>query len=110
MRRRRSPRPFDVALAARLHDPPRALAPALPRPIALLVPSFVADRAAAARLLAGSRALDAAMYGEWAALLLGLGEEVGYLECRGLEWETPDRHRRAVRRASLAVWRRRHET
>ena len=82
----------------------------LARPIDLLVPSFVADRAAAARLLAGSRALDAAMYGEWAALLLGLGEEVGYLECRGLEWETPDRHRRAVRRASLAVWRRRHET
>src|SRR5439155_10023892 len=82
----------------------------LARPIDLLVPSFVLERAAAARLLAGSRALDAAMYGEWAALLLGLAEEVGYLECRGLDWETPDRHPRAVRRAGLVVWRRRHET
>ena len=33
-----------------------------------------------------------------------------YLECRGLDWETPDRHRRAVRRVGLAEWRRRQET
>ena len=82
----------------------------LARPIDLLVPSFVVERAAAARLLARSRALDAAMYGEWAALVLALGDEVSYLECRGLDGETPDRHRRAIRRVGLAAWRRRHET
>jgi len=82
----------------------------LARPIDVLVPSFVLERDAAARLLARSRARDAAVYGEWAALLLGLAAEVAYLECRGLDWETPDRHRRAVRRAGLAAWHRRQET
>jgi hypothetical protein len=76
----------------------------------LLVPSFVVDAEEVRRLLARSRARDVAVYGEWAALLLGLVPEVGYLECRGLEWETPDRHRRAVRRLGLAAWRRRWET
>jgi len=82
----------------------------LGRPLDLLVPSFVVERDAAAALVAGSRARDATVYGEWAALLLGLADEVAYLECRGLDWETPDRHRRAVRRAGLAAWRRRQET
>jgi hypothetical protein len=76
----------------------------------LLVPSFVGTRAMVARLLARSRARDETVYGEWAALLGGLGGEVAYLECRGLDWETPDRHRRAVRRVGLAAWRRRQET
>src|SRR5207247_1076201 len=71
---------------------------ALARPLDLLVPSFVLDHDAAVRLLARSRARDAAVYGEWAALVLGLAPEVAYLECRGLDWETPDRHRRAVPR------------
>jgi hypothetical protein len=76
----------------------------------MLVPSFVLERSAAEALVAGSRARDNAIYGEWAALLLGLAPEVAYLECRGLEWETPDRHRRAVRRIGLPAWRRRQET
>jgi hypothetical protein len=76
----------------------------------LLVPSFVLARDEAARLLARSRARDGEVYGEWAALLVGLRPEVAYLECRGLEWETPDRHRRAVGRVGLAAWRRRQET
>jgi hypothetical protein len=80
------------------------------RPLDLLVPSFLLARDAAATLLARSHARDAAMYGEWAALVLGLAAELAYLECRGLDWETPDRHRRAVRRAGLAAWRRRRET
>jgi hypothetical protein len=75
-----------------------------------LVPSFVVGRDGALRLLARSRARDAAIYGEWAALLAGLDGPLGYLECRGLDWETPDRHRRAVRRLGLAAWRRRQET
>jgi hypothetical protein len=75
-----------------------------------LVPSFVVDREGARRLLAASRARDAAIYGEWAALLAGMPGRVGYVECRGLDWETPDRHRRAVRRAGLVAWRRRRET
>src|SRR5262249_17740012 len=57
-----------------------------------LVPSFVVERDGAARLLARSRAHDVAIYGEWAALLAGLDGPLGYLECRGLDWETPDRH------------------
>jgi hypothetical protein len=74
------------------------------------VPSFALGRAAAAALLKRSRARDWSVYGEWAALVLAAAPEVAYLECRGLEWETPDRHRRAVRRAGLAAWRRRQET
>jgi hypothetical protein len=80
------------------------------RPLDLLVPSFVLARDAAATLVARSHARDAAMYGEWAALVLDLAADVAYLECRGLDWETPDRHRRAVRRAGLAAWRRRQAT
>src|SRR5262245_59084161 len=76
----------------------------------LLVPSFVLDRAAATALIRGSRARDWSIYGEWAALVLGTAREVAYLECRGLDWETPDRHRRAVRRVGLAAWRRRQDT
>ena len=78
--------------------------------IDLLVPSFVATDALVTRLLARSRARDAAVYGEWAALIVGLAREIAYLECRGLDWETPDRHRRAVRRAGLAAWRSRWAT
>jgi len=80
------------------------------RPIDVLVPSFVVERPAAARLLAQSRARDVALYGEWAARVLALVDEVAYVQCRGLDWETPDRHRRAVRRVGLAAWRRRQET
>ncbi len=76
----------------------------------LLVPSFVLARDAAEALVAGSRARDGAIYGEMAALVAGLDGEFAYLECRGLDWETPDRHRRAVRRVGLAEWRRRQET
>jgi hypothetical protein len=75
-----------------------------------LVPSFVLTNELARRLAARSRARDASFYGEWAALLLELAPELAYLECRGLDWETPDRHRRAVRRVGLAAWRRRLET
>jgi hypothetical protein len=76
----------------------------------LLVPSFTLGRDAARALLARSRARDAAVYGEWAALVAGAAPALTYRECRGLEWETPDRHRRAVRRGGLAAWRRRQET
>ncbi len=78
--------------------------------IDFLVPSFVLERERAAHLLVHSRARDVAIYGEWAALLAGLPGPVAYLECGGLDWETPDRHRRAVRRRGLAEWRRRQET
>lgn len=76
----------------------------------LLAPSFVLTAALTARLLARSRTRDVAVYGELAALVLGSAPEIAYLECRGLDWETPDRHRRAVRRIGLAAWRRRQET
>jgi hypothetical protein len=76
----------------------------------LLVPSFVLTRAAAQLLCRRSGARDAAMYGEWAALLCGLAPEIAYLECRGLDWETPDRDPRGVRRLGLRGWRRRFET
>jgi hypothetical protein len=74
------------------------------------VPSFVLARAEARRLLARSRARDAAIYGELAGLIAGLGRVLPYVECRGLDWETPDRHRRAVRRIGVASWRRRWDT
>lgn len=76
----------------------------------VLVPSFVLARPLVERLLAGSRARDTALYGEWAALLFGLAPDVAYLECRGLDWETPDRDPRGVRRLGLAAWRARFDT
>lgn len=75
-----------------------------------LVPSFVLDRDATTLLLRRSRARDAGLYGEWPALLAGLGLPLAYLECRGLDWETPDRFPRAVRRIGLTAWRQRQET
>ena len=75
-----------------------------------LVPSFVLTNELARRLVGRSRARDSDLYGEWTALLLDLTPRLAYLECRGLDWETPDRHRRAVRRVGLAAWRRRLET
>jgi len=71
-----------------------------------LVPSFVLTRDLTARLVARSRARDNAMYGEWVALLAGLDVPLAYLECDGLDWETPDRYRAEVRRVGLAAWRR----
>jgi hypothetical protein len=76
----------------------------------LLAPSFVVSRDAARTLLRRSRARDADVYGEWAALVARLEPTAAYLECRGLDWETPDRFRRAVRRAGLAAWRRKQDT
>jgi hypothetical protein len=75
-----------------------------------LAPSFVLERPAARALLRRSRLRDERVYGEWAAIVATLAGEVTYLECAGLDWETPDRHRRAVRRIGLAAWRARHET
>lgn len=75
-----------------------------------LVPSFVVERPFARMLLAQTRARDEAMYGEWAARVATLAPRIGYLECHGLDWETPDRHERAVRRLGLSAWRARQET
>ena len=76
----------------------------------LLVPSFLLPVASARELVRRSRARGEDLYGEWAAIVAILDHEPAYVECRGLDWETPDRHRRAVRRAGLATWRRRQET
>src|SRR5262249_23883464 len=75
-----------------------------------LVPSFVVTGALAERMLRRSRARGGDIYGEWAAVLATLGVPLAYLECRGLEWETPDRARRTVRRLGLAAWRARFDT
>jgi hypothetical protein len=75
-----------------------------------LVPSFILEHGACERLLARSRARGGAIYGELAALLLGLAARVAYVECRGLDWETPDRDRRTIARIGLATWRRRWDT
>ena len=76
----------------------------------LLVPSFTLSPGSARELLRRSRARGEELYGEWAAIVAGLDPEPAYIECRGLDWETPDRHRRTVRRVGLATWRRRQET
>lgn len=79
-------------------------------PVDFFVPSFVLDLPALRLLLQQSRARDETMYGEWAALLAALPGKRRYIECRGLEWETPDRDRAGVRRVGLARWRARFET
>ena len=78
----------------------------LPKRIDFLVPSFVLTRPAVERLLARSRARGSTIYGEWVALLVALGDQLSYVECDGLDWETPDRYRNEVRRVGLAAWRR----
>jgi hypothetical protein len=80
-----------------------------PGRVDFLVPSFVLHRRALETLLGKSRARDATIYGELAALLAAT-RRLAYVECRGLEWETPDRHRRAVARAGLPAWRDRFDT
>ena len=99
-------------LVATETDVNRALARRLGvrRRIDFLVPSFALERAACARLLRRSRAVGGAIYGELAALLLGLGPAVAYVECAGLDWETPDRDRPGVARLGLPAWRARWDT
>src|SRR5438132_836605 len=75
--------------------------------IDLLVPSFIMTDTLVRQLVTRSRARGEAIYGEWAALVVQLGRDVAYLECRGLDWETPDRHRRSVRPVGLPAWRNR---
>ncbi len=74
-----------------------------------LAPSFVLDRAAARRVLARSRTRGETIYGELAALVAAAAPVLAYVESDALDWETPDRHRRAVRRLGLARWRRRFD-
>jgi len=76
----------------------------------LLVPSMLLASPIARALVTASRARDAEVYGEWAALVPALAPVLAYVECRGLDWETPDRFRHAVRRIGLAAWRRQQET
>lgn len=80
------------------------------RRVDFLVPSFVLTRTLAAALVRRSHARGAEIYGEWPALLATLGVSLAYVECRGLDWETPDRHRAEVRRLGLAAWRRTFDT
>lgn len=70
-----------------------------------LVPSFVLRRGAAARLLRDSRARGDGIYGEWLALVAIGAPRVGYVECRGLDWETPDRDPAGVAAIGLDAWR-----
>jgi hypothetical protein len=80
------------------------------RRVDFLVPSFVLTRASTRALLRRSRARGASLYGEWPALLATLDVPLVYRECRGLDWETPDRARAAVRRVGLPAWRRAFDT
>lgn len=75
-----------------------------------MVPSFILDREAAHRFLAGSRTRGMGIYGEMAQLLFSLGHDVAYVECDGLDWETPDRERRTVARIGLPAYRARFDS
>ncbi len=70
-----------------------------------MVPSFVLDREAARAFLSASRTRGMGIYGEMAGLLFALGHDVAYVECDGLDWETPDRDRRTVSRVGLEAYR-----
>lgn len=81
-----------------------------PGPVDFFVPSFALNVDDTRALLRRSRARDENFYGEWAAILGSLPGVDTYVECAGLEWETPDRDRRGVRRLGLPRWRARFET
>lgn len=70
-----------------------------------MVPSFVLDREAARAFLSASRTRGMGIYGEMARLLFSLGHDVAYVECDGLDWETPDRDRRIVSRIGIEAYR-----
>ena len=70
-----------------------------------LVPSFVLPREQAMRLTKASRARNETMYGEWAVLVATSAPTIAYVECRGLDWETPDRHRADVEATGLDAFR-----
>lgn len=75
-----------------------------------MVPSFILQKDAARDLLAGSRTRGMGIYGEIAKLLFSLGHDVAYVECNGLDWETPDRDRRTVSRIGLPAYRARFDS
>lgn len=75
-----------------------------------LVPSFAMDAARAERLVRASRVRGDAVYGEWLALVVASAPRIAYVECRGLEWETPDRDPTGVAEAGLDAWRDRWDT
>lgn len=74
-----------------------------------MVPSFILDKDAARQFLALSRTRGMGIYGEMAQLLFSLGHDVAYVECDGLDWETPDRERRTVARIGLPAYRERFD-
>lgn len=74
-----------------------------------MVPSFVLDREAARAFLSRSRTRGMGIYGEMARLLFSLGHDVAYVECDGLDWETPDRDRRTVSRIGIEAYRARFD-
>lgn len=82
----------------------------LPGRVDFLVPSFLIDGPTARALAAWSRARDGAVYGELVALLGAGSSTVSYIECRGLDWETPDRRATEIRRVGFAAWRRAQDT
>lgn len=75
-----------------------------------MVPSFILAKNAAQQFLAGSRTRGMGIYGEMAQLLFSLGHDVAYVECDGLDWETPDRDRRTVARIGLPAYRARFDS
>lgn len=75
-----------------------------------MVPSFLLEKEAARHFLAGSRTRGMGIYGEMALLLFSLGHDVAYVECDGLDWETPDRDERLVRRIGLPAYRARFDS
>lgn len=70
-----------------------------------MVPSFLLRADAARTFLQRCRTRGMGIYGEMAHLLFSLGHDVAYVECDGLDWETPDRDRRVVARIGLPAYR-----
>lgn len=75
-----------------------------------LVPSFTLARREGVRLLRTSRARGEGVYGEWLALVVTSAPQIAYVECRGLDWETPDRDRDGVAAVGLDAWRAARDT
>ena len=75
-----------------------------------LVPSFVLRREPRPRACSRARApaTRRCTASGWRCFA-GLGVPLAYVECDGLDWETPDRHRDEVRRVGRAAWRRAFE-
>lgn len=56
------------------------------------------------RIVEGSKAENNGFYGEWHALAMENAKNLGFMQCNGLEWETPYQYKREIETMGMESW------